>query len=183
MFPRDSATGALYRNGMSERLSLEELSEKVNGWCEAHGVLPASGGAGEKVSERNIRYYRTLGLIEAPAMGFYGEKHFLQIVALRILQSRGVPLRQIRELLYGRSEADLKEVQRRALEEISARATSSPFSAASAEEIWRTIPINEDFILISRRGTPITAAQRNAVVQALQPEDKQMSRSKKLSLK
>lgn len=164
---------------MSESLSLEELSQKVNGWCATHGILPASRGAGEKVTERNIRYYRTLGLVDAPTMGAYAQKHFLQLTALRILQSRGVPLRQIRELLYGRSEEDLMDIQRRAQEESSALRGLSPCAATGREEVWRTTPINEDFILISRRGVPLTPAQRAAVTLALQPADQPRTRMSK----
>ena len=32
----------------------------------------------------------------------YSEKHRLQVIAVRLLQSQGVPLRRIRELLLGR---------------------------------------------------------------------------------
>jgi hypothetical protein len=37
-----------------------------------------------------------------------------------------------------------------------------------AEELWRTIPLDDDFLLISRRGTSLTPEQRRAVLQILQ---------------
>ena len=102
---------------MTESFSIQTLSEQVNEWCEEHGVSPVSGQAGDNVSERSIRYYRTLGLLDAPEGGGYGEKHLLQIIAIRLLQAQGLPLRRIRELLYGRSLEELREVRRQGLNE------------------------------------------------------------------
>ena len=152
---------------MRESFSLEELSARINAWCGEHGVAPVSGQAGEVVSERNIRYYRTLGLIDAPAGGGYGEKHLLQLTAVRLLQARGQPLRRIRELLHGRSVRELREIHRRGLSEAQRTATSSRMTMPSGEELWRAIPLNEDFLLVSRHGTPLTPAQREAVLLAL----------------
>ena len=124
----DSNTVVLSIIVMPESLSLEELSQQVNAWCAEHGIEPASGQVGELVSERNVRYYRTLGLVDAPVDGRYTEKHLLQLSAIRLLQAQGLPLRRIRELLY---------------------------------------PLDEDFLLVSRRGTPLTTSQRDAVLLAL----------------
>lgn len=51
---------------MRESFSLEVLSDQVNAWCDEHEIAPVSGQAGESVSERNIRYDRTLGLVDVP---------------------------------------------------------------------------------------------------------------------
>src|SRR4051812_17369597 len=107
---------------MAAVISLEELSQCINAWCEAEGIVPASGQAGEVVSERTIRYYRTLGLVDAPEGGGYGEKHLLQLTAIRLLQAQGLALRRIRELLYGRSLKELQEIRRRGLAESRATA-------------------------------------------------------------
>jgi DNA-binding transcriptional MerR regulator len=152
---------------MPETFSLEELSARINTWCEEHGIEPASGQAGESVSERTIRYYRTLGLLDAPEGGAYGEKHLLQLSAIRLLQGQGVPLRRIRELLYGRSLADLREIRRRGLSEARRATAATHLTLPATDELWRTIPLDEDFLLISRRGTPLTPAQREAVLAAL----------------
>ena len=152
---------------MSEMFSLQELSERINAWCEEHDIAPASGQAGDVVSERNIRYYRTLGLIDAPDGGGYGEKHLLQLTAVRLLQAQGLPLRRIRELLYGRSLAELREIRRRGLAEAQTATASLRVTMPTQDELWRTIPLDEDFLLVSRRGTPITPTQREAVLLAL----------------
>jgi DNA-binding transcriptional MerR regulator len=147
--------------------SIDELSREVNAWCAEHGVSPVSGQAGESVSERNIRYYRTLGLMDAPEGGGYGEKHLLQLIAIRLLQAQGLPLRRIRELLFGRSLEELREVRRRGLEEAAHLHASARLPMPSGDELWRMIPISEDYMLVSRRGTPLTPHQREAVLRAL----------------
>jgi DNA-binding transcriptional MerR regulator len=150
--------------------TVSELAEQVNGWCEEHGISPANGQAGEVVTERNIRFYRTTGLLDAPEGGGhgFGEKHLLQLIAIRLLQAQGLPLRRIRELLYGRSLADLRQIQRRGLAE---RRRSSPglvaLSPPGGEEVWRVIPLDDDFSLISRRGSTLSAAQRAAIIAAI----------------
>jgi DNA-binding transcriptional MerR regulator len=153
---------------MPDSLSLEALAAQVNAWCVEHGIAPISGQAGETVSERNIRYYRTLGLVDAPEGGTYGEKHLLQLTAVRLLQAQGLPLRRIRELLYGRSVAELREIRRRGLSEAQRVATAVRVTLPMADELWRVIPLDEDFLLVSRRGTPLTPNQREAVLAALQ---------------
>ena len=163
----DSNSVVLYQCPMPETFSLEELSERINAWCEEHDIAPASGQAGDVVTERNIRYYRTLGLIDAPEGGGYGERHLLQLTAVRLLQAQGLPLRRIRELLYGRSLAELREIRRRGLAEAQTATAALRVSLPTQDELWRTIPLDEDFLLVSRRGTPITPTQREAVLRAL----------------
>lgn len=155
---------------MSELFSLEELSSRINAWCDEHEIAPASGQAGESVSERSIRYYRTLGLIDPPAAGGYGEKHLLQLTAIRLLQAQGVPLRRIRELLYGRSVRELEQIRRRGLAQLPSANPMNRVAVPASGELWRVIPLNDEFLLMSRRGTPITPQQRDAVLEALQPK-------------
>jgi DNA-binding transcriptional MerR regulator len=153
---------------MAATFSLEELSDRINSWCDENAVVPANGQAGETVSERNIRYYRTLGLVDAPEGGAYGEKHFLQLTAIRLLQAQGVPLRRIRELLYGRSLSELREIRRRGLAESQRLSATFRVTLPVQDELWRVIPLDEDFLLVSRSGASLTPAQRDAVLRALQ---------------
>jgi DNA-binding transcriptional MerR regulator len=152
---------------MTPAFSLEELSDRINAWCDENGVVPANGQAGETVSERNIRYYRTLGLVDAPDGGAYGEKHLLQLTAIRLLQAQGVPLRRIRELLYGRSLAELREIRRRGLAESQRVSAAFRVMLPVQDELWRVIPLDEDFLLVSRSGASLTPAQREAVLRAI----------------
>ena len=147
--------------------SLQDLAEAVNDWCAEKGFVPASGQAAENLSQRSLRYYRTLGLLDGPATGegtAYGERHFLQLASIRALQSRGIPLRRIQELLYGRDNANLRELLDRARREHKPVATMPPFSA----ETWNVVPLEGSFALIGRDGARPTAAQVAAINRILQ---------------
>lgn len=148
---------------MAAEFSLGELAAAVQEWCEKHRVLPANGQAAEAVTERTIRYYRTLGLLDAPEGGHlrsFTAKHRLQLLAIRIYQARGVPLRRIRELLYGQNEEAL-----RALVSAGGRPRKSPWpgmeaaenvaEAGAVPERWQVVPLPEEFLLVSRRDRPL----------------------------
>ena len=148
--------------------NLGDLAEAVNDWCSEKGFVPASGQAAENLSQRSLRYYRTLGLLDGPLKGegTYGERHFLQLASIRALQSRGMPLRRIQELLYGRDDANLRELLTRAKREQQPVATLPPFSA----ETWNVTPLEGSFALIGRDGARPTAAQVAAINRILQKQ-------------
>jgi DNA-binding transcriptional MerR regulator len=153
---------------MTEMLSVAELARTVNRWCEENRVEPASGQAGVRVTERNIRYYRTLGLVDPPDTGAgrgYGEKHRLQLVAIRLLQARGLPLSRIQQLLYGRSLEDLRRIERQGLEEWKAEAV--PVFRPAADESWRMTPLSDEFLLVSRNGRTVPEAVRERILELL----------------
>jgi DNA-binding transcriptional MerR regulator len=133
--------------------SLEDLVRSVQSWCDEHRVLPANGQAAEVLTERTIRYYRTLGLLDAPDGGYvktFSEKHRLQLIAIRLYQATGLPLRRIREELYGRSEPELRR-----LIQTPPRprpAPPVPLAPVAATERWALTPLTDDFLLVSRRG-------------------------------
>ena len=150
---------------MTEKLSVAELARTVNRWCEENRVEPASGQVGERVTERNIRYYRTLGLVDPPDAGAgrgYSEKHRLQVVAIRLLQARGLPLNRIQQLLYGRSLDDLRRIERQGLEEWKVEAV--PAFRPAADESWRVTPLNDEFLLVSRRGRNLSETAREQIL-------------------
>lgn len=142
-------------------LSVEQLAERVNDWCNQHRVAPASGQAGERMTERNIRYYRTLGLLDPPLVGGghgFGEKHLLQLIALRLLQAQGLPLNRIRELLFGRTMEELRRIEAEGLaEDRAARVTGF---RPSPNECWGVTPLDEEYLLISRRGQTLAPEVR-----------------------
>jgi DNA-binding transcriptional MerR regulator len=120
-----------------------------------------------RLLRRAARYYRTLGLIDPPEGGGYSEKHLLQLTAVRLLQAQGLPLRRIRELLYGRSLPELREIRRRGLAETRRATAAVRVSLPVQDELWRISPLDENFLLVARRGTPLTPRQREAVLRAL----------------
>ena len=134
--------------------TLEELVAAVRNWCDKHGISPANGQAAEEISERTLRYYRTLGLLD-PAVGNYvktfTDKHRLQLVAIRVYQAQGIPLRKIREELYGKSLEDLAAFEKRAARKgKQSIADSIPLAPMSAEQNWSVLPMDQGFLLVNR---------------------------------
>lgn len=96
------------------------------------GIQPANGQVAEALSERSIRYYRTLGLLDAAPGAYlraFSEKHRLQLLAIRVYQAQGFPLRRIHEHLYGKSEAELREFVRKAGRQLEQ--VDTPFEAVA----------------------------------------------------
>jgi len=65
--------------------------------------------------ERTIRYYLAEGLIQSPEEKqgtalVFGYLHLLQLIAVKKLQAEHFPIRQIRELVAGKSEAELESL-------------------------------------------------------------------------
>ena len=153
---------------MEKLWSADELAHEVNAWCDEHGVEPANGQAGEQMTERNIRYYRTLGLLDPPLLGGgqgFGEKHRLQLVALRLLQAQGLPLNRIRELLFGRTLEELKHIETRGLAEV--RAVPTVTFRPQFTESWAVTSLDDDFLLISRRGRGVSSELRERLLAVL----------------
>lgn len=143
---------------VSKSLSIEELAAEVQEWVQAHRVVPANGQAAEAISERNIRYYRTLGLVDPPLSGGqrgFGEKHKLQLIGIRLLQAHGLPLRRIRELLFGLDERKLRELLHRGAREFGGATPATAGLDFSRPEQWNVTPLVDGFLLVSRSGEPL----------------------------
>jgi len=171
LFSVDSNTVNCHIHSMNEMFSAERLAEVVNEWCEKHGITPASGQTGERLSVRNIRYYRALGLLDPPLLGGghgFSEKHRLQLVAVRLLQAQGLPLSRIQELLFGRPLEDLRRIEKQGLAEIG-HTTVTPFRLSTAES-WCVTPLNEEFMVVSRRGRSLSQELRDRLTAVLAPQ-------------
>src|SRR5947209_9933328 len=96
--------------------SLEELSSKVSRELEQLGLWGVQPDARVSAAPdaRTVRYYTTLGLLDRPKIenrqARYGERHLLQLLAIKALQTRDLPLAQIQEALYGRSDDELRQI-------------------------------------------------------------------------
>jgi DNA-binding transcriptional MerR regulator len=153
----DSDSVQCHITDVDERFSIGELVDAVNGWCDEHGVVPVSNQAGERLTERNVRFYRTIGLVDAPESGGgqgYSEKHKLQLMAVRLLQGQGLPLRRIRDLLLGRSISDLRLIEKQGLAEHKREAQPTTFRPMPGED-WRMTPLDSEFLLVSRQNRPL----------------------------
>ena len=122
--------------------SIGELVREVNRWCEEHHIVPASGQSAERLTERNVRYYRTRGLLDAPGgeggrgrdrdgrRGFT-EKHAAQLRLIRLFQARGLPLEHIHEQLRDRPVEALHAMERRELGQPELPMAAAPATPAS----------------------------------------------------
>ena len=152
-------------------MSIEELSNAINQWCVEHGIIPANGQAGERITERNIRYYRTRGILDPPGSGTgehkrgFSEKHAAQLRAVRLLQARPLPLEQIQAQLAGLSLEDLQEFERQELRKINGAAAA--IMGGSSQENWQVTLVGGEFLLVARRGRTVTDEQRRQVAAVL----------------
>ncbi len=146
-------------------LSVDDLAEKVSAWCVKRRVVPANGQVGTATNVRTLRYYRTLSLLDAPTEGGgsgYGQHHFLQACAVRVLQAQGLPLTRIQSLLFARSDEELKAVLDSAADEAGHTLHDAPQFAQP--ETWQTWPLSADVMLVSRRpGLKLSKAQVRAI--------------------
>lgn len=145
--------------------SIGQLAEAVEAWCVQQGVQPANGQVATRLTERTLRYYRTLGLLDGPTEGGFGERHFLQLAALKLLQTQGLPLRRIQTLLQGRDDDSLREIRQRGLREWAPAPALRP--AQLGPEAWFMIPLDAEWLLVSRRGRSLEAGQIEAIREVL----------------
>lgn len=151
-------------------LTLDDLAERVTGWCSDHGVVPANGQVAVETQPRTLRYYRTMGLLDAPSAGGgsgYGERHQLQACAVRVLQAEGLPLSRIQSLLFGRSDDELREIVESAAS--GGVVLPEPPAPVVQPETWQTFPITPELMLVSRRaGFQLTTDQITAIQRVLE---------------
>lgn len=144
-------------------LTIDALAEKVTAWCTKHRVVPANGQVSMDTNVRTLRYYRTMGVLDAPTEGGgsgYVERHFLQSCCVRVLQAEGLPLTRIQALLFGRSDGELREIMRGG----TAAASQTPPPMSMEPEAWQTWPLSPDFLLVARRpGFKLTSVQLEAI--------------------
>jgi DNA-binding transcriptional MerR regulator len=99
----------------------------------SRGLLGAApdGRVSAAPDARTVRYYTTLGLLDRPRIegrqARYGERHLLQLLAIKALQAFDLPLAEIQQRLYGRGDAELKAL----VESLSAQARAKPSAAAA----------------------------------------------------
>lgn len=169
---------------MTTEFSLEELAGAVQEWCAEHRIVPANGQAAEEITERNIRYYRTLGLLDAPVGSYtksFSEKHRLRLIAIRIYQAQGLPLRKIRDELYGKSLDDLVALEKQVAKQgKKALSISVPFAASAENESWSVVALADEFLLVSRqnRQLPRSVIEKiNQLLRSARPQNKTAAES------
>jgi DNA-binding transcriptional MerR regulator len=131
------------KNGEAMLWTIEELGERVAEALSAgYGGVP-SGRVRDVPDLRTIRYYTTLGLLDRPAemrgrTALYGQRHLLQLVAIKRLQARGLSLAAVQERVVGLSNAALRRLAEGVSPGEKELSTSS-----RAETFWRTRLVEE----------------------------------------
>src|SRR5438067_10387464 len=124
---------------------LDELSNRVAGELADRGLhgAAADGRVSAVPDARTVRYYTTLGLLDRPTIearqARYGERHLLQLLAIKALQAIDLPLAEIQQRLYARSDAELKALvdmlAAQARQQAAAKAREAPVPALRLREI------------------------------------------------
>src|SRR5215217_5765873 len=99
------------------RWTLDELAERVDVALAVDYAGPPSARVRAVPDRRVIRWYTTIGLIDRPVAhrgrtALYGPRHLLQLVAVKRLQARGLPLVAIQQELAGATDSQLARVAR-----------------------------------------------------------------------
>ncbi len=95
-----------------EHLTLRELVNVTSELLEGMRIEQRDGRATARPDARAVRYYISLGLVDRPlgyrgTSALYGERHVLQLLATKVLQSRGHALPAIQQQLVGRDDRAL----------------------------------------------------------------------------
>src|SRR4029453_4373419 len=97
------------------RWTLDELAERVDTALAVDYPGPPSGRVRAVPDRRAIRWSTTIGLIDRPVAhrgrtALYGPRHLLQLVAVKRLQARGLPLVDIQRELAGATDTQPPQV-------------------------------------------------------------------------
>src|SRR5919199_3648174 len=100
-----------------QRWTLDELAERVDAALAVDYPGQPSGRVRDVPDRRAIRWYTTIGLIDRPLAprgrtALYTPRHLLQLVAVKRLQARGMPLVAIQQQLAGATDSQLERVAR-----------------------------------------------------------------------
>jgi DNA-binding transcriptional MerR regulator len=107
--------------------TLDELVDRVRAALAVGYPGQRSGRVREVPDARAIRYYTTLGLVDRPAVvggrgARYGERHLLQLVAIKRLQAQGLSLAEVQQELAGVRDDRLREFAQVPAEAVTAAA-------------------------------------------------------------
>jgi DNA-binding transcriptional MerR regulator len=89
--------------------TIDELCAQAEAALADGAARQPSGRVREIPDRRTIRWYSTIGLLDRPAAmhgrtALYNQRHLLQLLAVKRLQARGVPLAEVQTRLAGATD-------------------------------------------------------------------------------
>jgi DNA-binding transcriptional MerR regulator len=126
------------------RWTIEQLRDAVSAALGAGYDGPPNGRVRDVPDERTIRYYTTLGLIDRAVemrgrTALYGQRHLLQLVAIKKLQAKGQALALVQRTLAGQTDAALKRLAGLSSGPAMTAAIPSP-NSNPRREFWKEMP-------------------------------------------
>jgi DNA-binding transcriptional MerR regulator len=105
----------LEKHAGREDLRLDEMLDIVNRLMEVVAPVQPSERVSETLSERNLRYYISQGLVDRPSgkegtSALYSYRHLLQLLALKRLQASYLPVRKVREIIPNSTNEELEGI-------------------------------------------------------------------------
>jgi DNA-binding transcriptional MerR regulator len=133
--------------------TLDELVDRVHAALAAEYPGAPNGRVRDLPDRRAIRWYTTTGLVDRPlAMrgrsALYGNRHLLQLVAVKRRQAQGRTLAEIQAELAGATDAELNDLARVPDRLLDAGATGD--AGPARPRFWAAQP--------ATAGSPATAA-------------------------
>ena len=125
------------------RYTMAELADASAAALDALGVAARNGQVRDRPDARTIRYYSALGLVDRPAemtgrTALYGDRHLLQVLAVKAMQARGASLADVQRTLVGASTDELRSAIGPGL---PAALTAAARPAPEPDRVfWRTPP-------------------------------------------
>jgi DNA-binding transcriptional MerR regulator len=128
---------------LERRFTLAELADACAAALDALGVAARNGQVRDRPDARTIRYYTSLGLVDRPAemtgrTALYGDRHLLQVLAVKAMQARGTSLADVQRILVGASADELRRAIGPGLP--AALAAAAGPAPEPGRAFWRTPP-------------------------------------------
>lgn len=99
----------------TEYEGVKELADAAEGVLRTSGTSQEKGTVAEYPNERTVRYYLAEGLLPQPIekrglTSIFGYEHLLTLLAIKKLQSDGLPINVIKTLIAGKAATDLEAI-------------------------------------------------------------------------
>jgi DNA-binding transcriptional MerR regulator len=151
--------------------TLDELSARVALALAENYQGQPSGRVRDVPDQRTIRYYTTLGLLDRPAemrgrTALYGRRHLLQLVAIKRLQARGLPLAEIQPHLVGLPNSRLEALARLPKDAEAASPNipvPPPERTDGRASFWTAAPTTDNDEVTPSPGHPVTFSSLQAI--------------------